>query len=655
MRHLSIDIETYSDVSLPDSGVWAYSEGEDFEVLLFSYAVDFGDVHCIDLAQGESIPQEIRNALKDKNVIKHAYNAPFEITCLNRAGYETPANQWHCTMFHGLYLGYPAGLALIGEALGLDKDKLKDPTGKALIRFFSIPCKPTKSNGGRTRNLPHHDPGKWKLYKKYNTQDVVTEMEIYKRLALIPVPDREQALWVLEQNYHHYGIPVDMDLIQGAIAIRERRNADLLEEAKAVTGLDNPNSRSQMMQWVEEKLGHELPNFTKTTVSDLIEKNEDPDVTKALEIRQELSKTSLAKYDAFLAACGGDGRVHGAHQIYGANRTGRWAGRIIQPQNLPRNYLPLLDQARAWAKAQNADMLRYVYGDNITDTLSQLLRTVIIPSPGNKLVVADFSAIEARVIAWLAGEEWVNEVFRTHGRIYEATASQMFGVPVEKIKKGNPEYSYRQKGKVATLALGYQGGVGALKAMGAERMGIPEEELPEIVQRWRKANPSIVALWYALDEAALKVVDTGEPETVRRVALSIALDPIYGQRFLRVKLPSGRCLYYVNPRITEGQYGDQITYLDTVNGKVSDVNTYGGKLTENIVQAIARDCLAELLFRIHSKGYPIIMHIHDEVVLDVPQTVKKEDIYALMAEPIPWAPGLVLKGDGFEADFYQKD
>lgn len=552
LRHLSIDIETKSSVDIGKAGLYRYAQSEDFEVLLFAYQMDDGEVELVDLVQGEQIPENVQLMLKDAAVVKHAYNAAFEWYCLNRAGYETPLEQWRCTMIHGLYCGYTAGLDATGKAIGLPQDKQKLTTGKALIRYFCVPCKPTKSNGNRTWNLPRHAPEKWELFKEYCKQDVVTEHAILKRLNYFPVPEEEQELWQQDIRMNAFGVRVDSKLIEGALTIDGVSSAELTEEAINITGLQNPNSTVQLKAWVEKELSDrlevdvELPGLRKEDVSMLLERNDLPkEIRRVLEIRQQLGKTSIKKYVAMETAKGADERVRGLTQYYGANRTGRWAGRLVQLQNLPRNYLKTLDYARQLVKEKNYDGIRFLYG-NVPDTLSQLIRTAFIPSEGHKFVVADFSAIEARVIAWLAGEQWVNEVFATHGKIYEATASQMFHVPIEKIVKGNPEYSLRQKGKVATLALGYQGGTAALIAMGALNMGLAEEELPDIVQRWRNANPRIRDLWYAVEQAALTTMQTAQPQGINGLIFRYEGELMYGQSFLTVQLPSGRKLFIRN-------------------------------------------------------------------------------------------------------------
>lgn len=663
-RHLSIDIETKSSVDIGKAGLYRYAQSEDFEILLFAYQLDEGEVFVVDLANGEKIPPLIVDALSNPFVLKHAYNAAFEWYCLNRAGYETPLHEWRCTMIHGLYCGYTAGLDATGKAIGLPQDKLKLNTGKALIRYFCVPCKPTKSNGNRTWNLPKHAPEKWELFKAYCKQDVVTEHEILKRLSAFPVPLEEEELWQQDIQMNAFGVKVDTELIEGALTIGSISHSELIGEAGEITDLSNPNSTAQLKAWIEKELTNywnrklELPGLKKEDVTALLECVDIPkNVRRVLEIRQQLGKTSVKKYTAMETARGTDDRVRGLTQYYGANRTGRWAGRLVQLQNLPRNYISTLDYARNLVKEKNYAGIKFLYG-NVPDTLSQLIRTAFIPSKEHKFVVADFSAIEARVIAWLAGEQWVNEVFATHGKIYEATASQMFHVPIEKIVKGNPEYSLRQKGKVATLALGYQGGTNALIAMGALNMGLTEEELPDIVQRWRNANPRIRDLWYAVENAALAAMQTAQPQGINGLIFRYEGELEYGQSFLTVQLPSGRKLFYPKPFLQENQFGKMAIHYYTVGQQTKKwevTSTYGGKMTENIVQAIARDCLAETLKRIDALGLQVVFHVHDEVIIDAPMNVTVEEICGLMAEPITWAPGLILKGAGFESSYYMKD
>lgn len=656
MKQLSIDIETRSSIDIGKAGLYRYAQSDDFKILLFAYRFKDDAVQIVDLEQGEKIPDEVVVALKDPETVKHAYNAAFEWYCLNRAGYVTPLEQWRCTMIHGLYCGYTAGLDATGKAIGLPQDKRKLATGKALIRYFCVPCKPTKSNGNRTWNLPRHAPEKWELFKEYCRQDVVTESEILRRLDAFPVPDEEEKLWQMDIRMNAFGVKVDTALIDGALQVNEQSTVLLEDEARKLTGLENPNSSTQLLNWMHEN-GVEMENLQKATVSEKLSAELPENVRRALEIRQQLGKTSIKKYVAMDTAKGSDDRVRGLTQYYGANRTGRWAGRLVQMQNLPRNYIKTLDYARKLVKERNYAGIKLLYG-NVPDTLSQLIRTAFIPSEGNKFVVADFSAIEARVIAWLAGETWVNEVFATHGKIYEATASQMFHVPIEKIAKGNPEYALRQKGKVATLALGYQGGSNALIAMGALNMGLTEEELPDIVQRWRTANPRIRDLWYAVEEAALAVMQTAQPQAIYNLIFNLESDIVYGQSFLTVQLPSGRKLYYPKPFLKENQFGKMAIHYYTVGQQTRKwevTSTYGGKMTENIVQAIARDCLAETLRRIDAKGLQVVFHVHDEVIIDAPAGTTMEEICDLMAEPIAWAPGLILKGAGFEGNYYMKD
>ena len=657
MRHLSIDIETRSSADIVKTGLYRYAQDKDFGILLFAYKLDEDPVKIVDLEMGEKIPDQILKCMSDPSVTKHAYNAAFEWYCLNRAGYHTPLAQWKCTMIHGLYCGYTAGLDATGKAIGLPQDKQKLTTGKALIRYFCVPCKPTKSNGGRTWNLPRHAPEKWKLFKEYCVQDVVTESEILKRLSAFPVPETEERLWQMDVRMNAFGVRVDTGLITGALMIDGISTQELTDEAVEITGLSNPNSTGQLLQWLTEQ-GVQMENLQKATVEETLTREALPKtVRRILEIRQQLGKTSVRKYTAMQTAKCEDDRIRGLTQFYGANRTGRWAGRLVQLQNLPRNYLKTLDYARNLVKAQNYEGVRLLYG-NVPDTLSQLIRTAFIPSEGHKFVVADFSAIEARVIAWLAGEQWVNEVFATHGKIYEATASQMFHVPIERIVKGSPEYSLRQKGKVATLALGYQGGTSALIAMGALNMGLTEEELPDIVTRWRNANPRIRDLWYAVEETALAAMTTAEPQAMRGLIFRLEGDLLYGQSFLTVQLPSGRKLFYPKPFLQENRFGKMAIHYYTVGQQTRKWevdSTYGGKMTENIVQAIARDCLAETLRRISHLGLQVVFHVHDEVIIDAPMDVTVDQICSLMAEPISWAPGLILKGAGFESSYYMKD
>lgn len=654
MRHLNIDIETYSpnDISF---GVYKYCESEEFEILLFSYAYDFGEVHVVDLASGEKIPDEVIKDLRSPEVIKHAYNAQFEITCLNRAGYQTFIEQWRCTMIHGAYLGYPMGLAKLGKALGLPQDKLKDKAGAALIRYFSVPCKPTKKNGGRTRNLSKHDPDKWAAYISYNKQDVVTEMECYRRPSAFPVPEEVERQWQIDIHMNATGVGIDRELVEGALTIDEKNKKVLLEEAYDLTGLSNPNSRNQLLDWLNSNTNLELEKLTKDSVAAAMTDADDL-AKKVLTIRKKLAKSSVSKYEMMASATGQDGRLRGTLQFYGANRTGRWAGRLLQVQNLPRNYIVNLDIARDLVKDSNRVGLGLLFGD-VSDTLSQLIRTAIIAKEGYTLCVADFSAIEARVIAWLSGETWRQKVFAEGGDIYCASASSMFGVPV--VKHGINGH-LRQKGKVAELALGYQGGVNALKAMGALDMGLTEEELPNIVALWRQASPKIKELWYTVEKAAVYTVTTGNPMTIDHgITFRLEVDPFYGYRYMTIELPSGRKLFYPDPHIKLNNFDKEAVHFKTqLNNAWVTESTYGGKLVENITQAVARDCLALTLMRLSENGLPAIMHIHDEAVIEVPKDEADEYLDIVektFALPISWAEGLVLTAAGFTNDYYMKD
>jgi len=656
-RHLSVDIETFSSVDIKKAGLYRYVQAPDFQILLFAYSMDRGPVQIVDLAQGEQLPMEILFALQDPNTIKKAYNAAFEWYCLNKF-YYSPLWQWGCTQLHGLYCGYPMGLGKIGEAMGMKEDKRKMGMGQALIRTFCVPCKPTVKNGYRTRTLPHHEPEKWQLFKQYCCQDVVSEMEVDSRLSSFPVPEQEQRLWELDQLINSYGVAVDTGLVEAALHCDEVVSRELMTEAIRLSGLSNPKSVKQLSKWLTDETGEEITDLQKGTVKELIKTVDSETVRRMLEIRQEISKTSTKKYVAMREAVCCDGRIRGLLQFYGANRTGRWAGRLVQVQNLPRNYLETLSHARECVKAKKMEALKVVYG-NVPDTLSQLIRTAFVPAPGNVLLVSDFSAIEARVIAWLAGEQWRLEVFATHGKIYEASASQMFGVPIGLIKKGNPEYELRQKGKVAELALGYQGAAGALISMGALGMGLTEEELPEIVRRWRGANKRIVDLWYSLENAALEVMRTGQPVGIKGLILARESDYNNGQDFLTITLPSRRKLFYVKPFLQTNERGREALHywgMNQTTKKWEVVPTYGGKLVENIVQGIARDCLAESLMRLASVGCQIVMHVHDEAVLDIPEEQADLDaICSIMGQPLPWAPDLLLKAAGFKTKFYMKD
>ncbi len=654
--HLSIDLETYSSVDIKKAGLYKYVEPPDFQVLLFAYAINDGPVQIVDLMQGEQILGDVVSMLFDPQVTKHAYNAPFEWCCLSKYfNVQLKIDwlpQWKCSMVHGLYCGYPAGLDKIGEAMGLPQDKRKLGTGKALIRTFCSPCKPTRTNGQRTRTLPRHEPEKWQLFKDYCVGDVVAEMEVQKRLSAFPMPEQEWELWRLDQEINARGVLCDLQMVEGALVVSDQVTEELTREAVAITGLANPNSTQQLTRWLEEETGAEAENLQKATVAKLIDELADGKAKRALEIRRELSKTSVKKYTSMQAAACEDNRIRGLVQFYGANRTGRWAGRLVQIHNLPKNRLKSLLFARDLVEDRKTDLLKFMYG-NVPDTLSQLIRTTFTAPDDKLLLVADFSAIEARVIAWLAGEQWRLDVFNSHGKIYEASASQMFGVPIEQITKGS---ELRQKGKAAELALGYQGGPGALISMGALDQGLTEEELPEIVWKWRNANRRIVDLWYSLEAAALQVMETGELVGVKGLIMARESHYESDQDFFTISLPSGRKLYYAQPFLKENDFGKQALHYRDVgrNKKWTVQSTYGGKLAENITQAIARDCLAVSLMRIAYAGYKIVLHVHDEVGAEG-YAHELDQMLDIMSQPISWAPGLPLKGDGFTTKYYKKD
>lgn len=663
MIHLSIDLETYSDVNLKKAGLYRYVQSPAFEILLFAYSFDGAPTQVIDMAQGEKIPLEVIHALTDPQCLKHAYNAAFEWYCLSKyMGAQLPPSQWRDTMLHGLYAGYTAGLDATGRALGIPEDKQKLTTGKALIRYFCVPCKATKANGGRTRNYPHHDPEKWELFKTYNGQDVVAEMEIERRLSVFPVPDFVQKQWETDLLINARGVAVDMDFCAGALELGEIIRAQLTDEAVQLSGLQNPNSVKQLARWLSAETGDDITTLRKETIKELLGRDNADHVQRMLEIRQELGKTSTKKYDAIEAAVCDDRRVRGLLQFYGANRTGRWAGRLVQVQNLPRTYTEPLEFARELVKGRKLDALRIVYGSP-NDTLSQLIRTTFVAAPGNVLIDADFSAIEARVISWLADEEWRLEVFRTHGKIYEASASQMFGVPLERIKKGNPEYSLRQRGKVAELALGYQGGVPAMRQMDTGKLlaDLPDEEIKDIVDKWRNTNPKIRNLWYSFNDVAIRVIQNGGSLRVRCCTFTRECDCIRGTTCMTILLPSGRKLYYVEPSVGENRWGGpSITYMGVNDkNKWGRIETYGGKLVENVVQAIARDCLAQAIEHLEAAGLPVVFHIHDEVVIDTAafdtNDAMLDKVVKIMSTPIPWAEGLPLGADGWVGAFFKKD
>lgn len=671
LHHLSIDLETYSTVSIGAAGSYRYILDPSFEILLFAYSLDGMPVEVIDVASGQVIPLWLKNALKNPLYIKHAYNAAFEWFALSKYLGWLPPDQWRDTMLHALYCGYPASLDAAGRAMGLPEDKKKLTTGKALIRYFCVPCKPSNANGNRTRNLPKHDPAKWKLFKEYNGQDVVTEMEIDRRLSAFPVPAFVQKQWETDLTMNARGVAADMEMVSGALVIGATVKSQLMAEARQLSGLDNPNSIKQLARWLTEATDSdaEITSVTKETVATMLKQPQPANVQRMLEIRQELGKTSTKKYDALETCIADDGRVRGLLQFYGANRTGRWAGRLVQVQNLPRTYTHPLPPARQLVKDRNIDGLRLMYG-SINDTLSQLIRTAFVATPGNVLIDADFSAIEARVISWLAGQEWRLEVFRTHGKIYEASASQMFHVPIEKIKKGNPEYALRQRGKVAELALGYQGGVSAMRRMdtGHNLDDLSDDEVKGIVDRWRETNSMIRDLWNIVDSAAVTVITNGGAQTIRSettdavITLACELDVITGTRYMTILLPSGRKLYYPSPEIGVNRWGNpSVSYMgqNQTTKRWERVETYSGKLVENIVQAIARDCLAIAIENLEAQGLHVVFHIHDEVVIDTPAWADNDTmldtVTKIMTKPIPWAQALPLNADGWVDKFFKKD
>lgn len=671
LHHLSIDLETYSEVNIGKAGAYRYILDPSFEILLFAYSLDGMPVECIDVASGQVIPLWLKSAIKNPLYIKHAYNAAFEWFALSKYLGLLPPDQWRDTMLHALYCGYPASLDAAGRAMGLPEDKKKLTTGKALIRYFCVPCKPSNANGNRTRNLPRHDPAKWALFKEYNGQDVVTEMEIDRRLSAFPVPAFVQKQWETDLMMNARGVAADMEMVSGALVIGATVKSQLMAEARQLSGLDNPNSIKQLAQWLTDATDSdaEITSVTKETVATMLKQPQPANVQRMLEIRQELGKTSTKKYDALETCIADDGRVRGLLQFYGANRTGRWAGRLVQVQNLPRTYTHPLPPARQLVKDRNIDGLRLMYG-SINDTLSQLIRTAFVATPGNVLIDADFSAIEARVISWLAGQEWRLEVFRTHGKIYEASASQMFHVPIEKIKKGNPEYALRQRGKVAELALGYQGGVSAMRRMdtGHNLDDLSDDEVKGIVDRWRETNSMIRDLWNIVDSAAVTVITNGGAQTIRSettdavITLACELDVITGTRYMTILLPSGRKLYYPSPEISVNRWGNpSVSYMgqNQTTKRWERVETYGGKLVENIVQAIARDCLAIAIENLEAQGLHVVFHIHDEVVIDTPawadEDTMLETVTKIMTKPIPWAQMLPLNADGWVDKYFKKD
>lgn len=649
MRHLSIDIETYSSADLGETGVYAYAEAPDFEILLLAYAWhDEAEVHVMDLTQKEDPDPEVLGALTDPAVVKHAYNAAFEIACLSRwMNRRLDPAQWRDTMVTALMLGLPRSLADVGIALGLPEDKMKDPKGKQLIRYFCKPCPPTRANGGRLRNLPGHDPAKWALFIEYNRQDVVTEMEIQRRLSRYPTDPREQDLWVIDQEINGRGVRIDVPMVRQIVSYDERRKQQLQDEARRITGLANPNSLIQLKGWLARQ-GVPVDTLRKDDLDRMVGQDLPRDVPRVLEIRRALGKASTAKYQAMLDAVNIDGRLRGTLQFYGASRSGRWAGRIVQTHNLARNSLPDLDLARQLVCAGDFDTLETLYGEPAF-IFSELVRTAFIPSDGCSFLVADYSAIEARVLAWLAGEGWVLDAFRAGKDIYCETASKMYHVPV--VKHGENGH-LRQKGKVAVLACGYQGGVGAMRRMDSSG-SIPEEELQSVVDQWRDANPHIVKLWRLVEQAARLAIEERRAVRVPGGRLTVS----YTGGNLWIRLPSGRQLCYWETRLRDDPVTgrEQIIYkaMNTAR-QWADEETYGGKLVENITQATARDCLAETIRRVSAEGFRVVMHVHDEIIVDgLPEDYPT--IVEMMSQPMPWAPGLPLSADGYVCQYYKKD
>lgn len=665
---LTIDLETYSPQDIGKVGAYRYAQDPDFEILLCSVAVDGCKVYLMDLKDPCKEEYTIANwsqlkeMLFDPRYTKRAWNAAFEWWCLSEYFHlsqqqrEDWLEQWEDSMVHAMYCGLPASLKEAGKALRLPEDKAKMREGAALIRYFCCPCKPTKTNGGRTRNLPDHDPAKWEIFRQYNIRDVETERHIDNLLAPFTVPDFIWQQWRDDVRMNSRGIATDANLTSGALWCGQQYSAELFEEAQRITGLTNPNAPGQLRDWLNDN-GADLPDLQKATVAEALKQPQNPAVKRVLEIRQGLGKSSLKKYDAIQAATGPDGRIRGTLQFYGATRTGRWAGRLLQVQNLPRTYLKHQNEVRQLIKGKQVDALEMIYGD-VNDVLSQMIRTALIPAPGSVFIDADFSAIEARLIAWEAKEEWVLDVFRTTGKIYETTAAKMFGIPVETIVKGHPNYSYRQRGKVATLALGYQGGVGAMRRMdvsGALK-DLPDEEIQDMVNRWREQNPNIVQLWRTMDHAAKFVINSKRGcLAIPGVTFRMEASTTCPFPFMTMSLPSGRKLYYADPRVGDDGH---IHYMEQTDRGWQDSETYGGKLTENLTQAIGRDCLEFALDNLKAAGFKVVFHIHDEVVIERQTNDPEADLYEvrrIMSQPAPWAKGLPLNAEGWVGDFFTKD
>lgn len=660
---LTIDLETYSPQDIGKVGAYRYAQDPDFEILLCSAAVDDGRVQLTDITENSLIGlTALKPLLFDPRYTKRAWNAAFEWWCLSEHFHLTQQQredwleQWEDSMVHAMYCGLPASLKEAGKALRLPEDKAKMREGAALIRYFCCPCKPTKTNGGRTRNLPDHDPAKWEIFRQYNIRDVETERHIDNLLAPFTVPDFIWQQWRDDVRMNSRGIATDANLTSGALWCGQQYSAELFEEAQRITGLTNPNAPGQLRDWLNDN-GADLPDLQKATVAEALKQPQNPAVKRVLEIRQGLGKSSLKKYDAIQAATGPDGRIRGTLQFYGATRTGRWAGRLLQVQNLPRTYLKHQNEVRQLIKGKQVEALEMIYGD-VNDVLSQMIRTALIPAPGSVFIDADFSAIEARLIAWEAKEEWVLDVFRTTGKIYETTAARMFGIPVETIVKGHPNYNYRQRGKVATLALGYQGGVGAMRRMdvsGALK-DLPDEEIQDMVNRWREQNPNIVQLWRTMEHAAKFVINSKRGcLAIPGVTFRMEASTTCPFPFMTMSLPSGRKLYYANPSVGDDGH---IHYMEQTDRGWQDSETYGGKLTENLTQAIGRDCLEFALDNLKAAGFKVVFHIHDEVVIERQTNDPEADLYEvrrIMSQPAPWAKGLPLNAEGWVGDFFTKD
>lgn len=656
-KNLFIDVETYSSVDIKESGAYKYIESPDFEILIIGYALDDGPVKIVDLAQGEEMPEEFEEALLDPDCVKVAHNAVFERLSFKRIGYNVPAEQWYCTSVKAAYCGLPLSLDGVSKALNLTDKKLD--TGKALIKYFSCPCKATRVNCMRTRNYPEHAPEKWEMYKEYNKYDVLAEREIFKRLEAYIIPDIERKMYVLDQNINDRGILVDMELAESAIAVDNTYTSILTQHAQQLTGLENPNSPVQIRQWVEKTTGCVVMSLSKETMPDLMKEFADyPDVIELLNIRKKLSKTSIKKYYAMLNCAMKDHRVRGTFQFYGANRTGRWAGRLLQLQNLSKNHISHIEVPREMIRARDWESVEMMY-DDVADILSQLVRTALIASPGKVFSVADFSAIEARVISWLANEKWRMDVFRGDGKIYEATGAKMFNVPISAITKGSV---LRDKSKISELALGYEGSLGALKRMGGERMGLSDTEMMSLVRKWRSANPAIVDMWKEIDEASKEAVRYQRP--VSCTCRNIIFD--CNGEFMTIQLPSGRKLFYYGPKFKDKKIGRSTmpTRVLCYQGVVQEtkqwgeIDTYGGKLTENIVQAISRDLLGNSMLNLEANDYHPVCHIHDEVLCEVPEENAQayyEEMASIMGTPPEWASDLPLRADGYTTPFYLKD